>query len=127
MLVDCDPKRLAGISSSETEKALAHERALAIRDFLWGAVWPPPILADSGNGWHLLYRIDLPPDDGEVVKRCLHALAARFDDARVSIDTAVFNPARIVKLYGTMARKGDSTPERPHRFSRLVEIPNHGS
>jgi len=27
----------------------------------------------------------------------------------------VFNPARICKLYGTLSRKGDSTPERPHR------------
>ena len=32
-----------------------------------------------------------------------------------------FNPARIWKLYGTLAAKGDPTPERPHRLSRLVE------
>ena len=33
-------------------------------------------------------------------------------------------PARITKLYGTMTRKGDHTPERPHRRSRILEIPD---
>jgi hypothetical protein len=31
----------------------------------------------------------------------------------------VFNPARIWKLYGTWARKGDDTKSRPHRLSRI--------
>jgi hypothetical protein len=41
----------------------------------------------------------------------------------VSVDASVFNPARITKLYGTMTCKGDSTPDRPHRRSRILEIP----
>lgn len=36
----------------------------------------------------------------------------------------MFNLARIVKLYGTMARKGDNTADRPHRKSRVLEIPS---
>jgi len=35
----------------------------------------------------------------------------------------VFNPARIWKLYGTVSRKGDSIPERPHRLARILEAP----
>ena len=33
----------------------------------------------------------------------------------------MFNAARIVKAYGTVARKGDDIPERPHRLSRILE------
>ena len=28
-------------------------------------------------------------------------------------------PSRILKLYGTIGRKGDNTPERPHRRSQI--------
>src|SRR5262249_8541637 len=36
---------------------------------------------------------------------------------------SVFNAARIWKVYGTMACKGDNLPERPHRLSRLLAVP----
>ena len=36
----------------------------------------------------------------------------------MNIDTAVFNPGRIWKAYGTTARKGDSIPAGPHREAR---------
>ncbi|MCC6907052.1 MAG: DUF3987 domain-containing protein [Phycisphaerales bacterium] len=124
LLIDLDPQRPAGISSTDTEHSLAHERAEAIRSHLRELGWPEPILADSGNGWHLLFRIDLAADDGGLVQRCLTALAARFDDAAVKVDTGVFNPARIWKLYGTLACKGDATADRRHRMSRLVCVPD---
>ena len=83
--------------------------------------WPDPIVGNSGNGAHCLYRVELPTSDGDLVKRCLQGLARRFDDDLVKIDQAVFNPARIWKLYGTVSRKGDSVPERPHRLARILE------
>ncbi len=87
--------------------------------------WPSPVLADSGNGAHLLYRIDLPNDDGsrDMVKHCLEVLASVFNDAVAQVDVANFNAARIWKLYGTMSRKGDSTADRPHRRSAVIEAP----
>lgn len=123
LLIDLDPARPSGISSTDAEHDLARVRAEVVREHLRELGWPEPILADSGNGWHLLYRIDLPPDDGGIVKSCLAALATRFDDAAVKVDTSVHNSARIWKLYGTLACKGDPTVERPHRLSRLVEVP----
>src|SRR2546423_716170 len=79
----------------------------------------PMTLADSGNGYHLLPLVDLPNDDTskELVKQLLTALGNRFNNGTVKIDAAVFNAARITKLYGTIARKGDSTEDRPHRRS----------
>lgn len=76
-----------------------------------------PIYADSGNGGHLMYAVSLPPDDNGLIQKCLTALAGPFSDEEVTIDQTVYNPARIWKLYGTVARKGDSTTERPHRLS----------
>jgi len=123
--VDLDPVRPSGVSSSDTEHQLAGERAERIAAWLGEQGFPDPIVADSGNGAHLLYRIDLPNDDAAtaLVKDCLATLDALFSDERVTVDTANFNAARIWKLYGTMARKGDHTPERPHRRSRLLAVP----
>jgi hypothetical protein len=79
-------------------------------------------MADSGNGWHLLYPLDLPNDKQtkEVVKGVLDGLASMFDDEKVKIDTAVANASRITRLYGTMNRKGDEdTTHYPHRRSNM--------
>jgi hypothetical protein len=124
LLIDADPVRLAGVSATEAEKRAAWEAIQEVREDLRGSCWSDPILADSGNGYHLLYRIDLPSDDREVVKRILKALAQRYDNDKVKIDTAVFNPARICKLYGTLSRKGDSTRDRPHRLAQILESPD---
>ncbi len=123
LLIDSDPERVSGISSTdeEHEQALAHSRT--VRDALTNMGWPSPILADSGNGAHLLYRIDLEATASDLVRRVLEGLAERFDGASIHIDRTVYNPSRICKLYGTLACKGDNTAERPHRLSRLLVVP----
>ena len=130
LLVDVDPVRPGGVSATDAELDAAGRRAEAVRDHLAARGWPAPIEAMSGNGRHLLYRVDLPADDGGLVRRVLAALADRFDDGAVAIDRSVFNPARIVKAIGTVARKGDDlrgvdgVEDRPHRRSRLLDVPD---
>ncbi|HEX8914495.1 MAG TPA: hypothetical protein VF796_19255, partial [Humisphaera sp.] len=135
MLVDLDPRRPSGISSSAREHGLAVMRAQVVRDELAAEGWPEPALADSANGAHLLYPVHLPADDGGLVARCLAALQARFGDdpdapaaaapdgVPVVVDLTTANAARITKLYGTRGCKGDDVPDRPHRLSRLLEAP----
>jgi putative DNA primase/helicase len=125
LLVDCDPQRHAGISASDDEKELARLKAVTIQEGLREEGWPEPVVADSGNGYHLLYRLELPADS-ELVKSCLEFLSGQFSDDSVHIDTSVFNPARIVKLYGTRAEKGDNCPDlgRTHRMSALLSVPD---
>ena len=125
LLIDVDPVRPSGISSSEVEHEEALRRARDIRDALTEKGWPEPILGDSGNGGHALYRIELATNDGALVQRVLEALASRFNNPQVTIDLTVFNPARIWKVYGTVACKGDSTADRPHRVSRILEVPDN--
>ena len=124
--VDIDPLRPSGVSSTDEEHGLALAKAEEVARWIAALGFPEPIRADSGNGAHLLYRIDLPNDDAAtaLVKACLTTLDTLFSDERVSVDTANFNAARIWKLYGTVSRKGDSTPERPHRRSRIISAPD---
>ena len=123
LLIDGDPVRPADISATNEEHEGALERIAEIRWFLSELGWPEPITADSGNGGHLVYRVELPAEDGGLVKDFLNALADAFDDDHVHVDRTVFNAARIVKLWGTVARKGDSTADRPHRMSKVLDVP----
>lgn len=126
LLVDCDPCRVSGISSSGDELAAATRRAAQVEAWLTQQGWPAPLRAMSGNGAHRLYRLDLPNEAASVVlvKRCLAALAGRFDDDAVKVDPSVYNPARISKVYGTTARKGADTDDRPHRRAELTGAPD---
>jgi hypothetical protein len=126
LLVDADPTRPADTNSTDAEKSAALETTGRVREYLTGRGWSAPALCDSGNGYHLLYPLDQPASDGGLVGRVLAALDAKFTTPAVKIDTKVFNPARITKLYGTFTRKGDNTPDRPHRYSRLLELSEAG-
>ena len=126
MLVDCDPVRESGIASTDAEHDLAIGKAKEIRDGLASLGWPSPVLTDSGNGAHLFYRVDLPADDGGLVQNALAVLHTASDE-HVEVDVSVFNPARIVRVPGTMNRKGDDADGkvcgRPHRMAKILEVP----
>ncbi len=136
LLIDLDPERPADISSTEAEHQAALAQAQIVKRELQALGWPDPLEADSGNGAHLLYRVDLPITEGVketgLLHRVLKGLAARFDlteeqaengELRLHIDQSVYNSSRICKLYGTLACKGDHMPERPHRLARLLAVP----
>lgn len=123
--LDFDPVRPSGVSATNKEKEAALLRARDVRDYLREQGWPEPVVGDSGNGAHLLYRIDLPNDQESqgLVKGVLEALSFKFSDAAVDVDTSTCNAARIWKLYGSTARKGDDTEKRPHRVSKILKVP----
>mgnify|MGYP002519762297 CR=1 FL=1 len=58
-----------------------------------------------------------------LVEKCLKTLAVIFDSPDVKVDTTNYNPSRICKLHGTLAQKGTSTEERPHRMSGIKIVP----
>jgi hypothetical protein len=74
-LVDSDADRPSGISATDAEKAAALKKAREIYGFLKERGWPEPVVADSGNGYHLLYRIDLPASDGALLEKLLMGLS----------------------------------------------------
>jgi putative DNA primase/helicase len=122
--IDCDPKRLSGISSTNEEHADSLAVATAIRDFLGELGLPATALISSGNGHGLFLAIDLPADDDGLVKQFLEALATRFDTDRVTVDKSVSNASRIARLPGAMNCKGESTEKRPHRLACIIDAPD---
>ena len=127
LAIDIDPLRPSGVSSSDEEHAAALSKAEHIAGYLSDLGWPDPVVADSGNGAHLLYRIDLPNDDQsrDLVKGVLETLHILFSDTSAEVDRAVFNASRIWKLYGTTSRKGDNVSKRPHRLSKILSLPEN--
>jgi len=125
LLVDIDPVRPTGISSNDDELAYALSVAEKIKATQMLAGWAVPVMAMSGNGIHLLWRVDMPNNEHyrNVVSATLKAISTKFSDERANVDIAVFNAARITKLYGTHARKGDETATRKHRQSKFMELP----
>lgn len=125
LFVDLDPVRPTGISSSEHEIKLAEELKGKVESYMQGLGFCPPVVALSGNGYHLLYRIAVRNDEAgrKLVERCLKNLASMFDTAEVKIDTTNSNPSRICKLHGTLAQKGRNTEGRPHRMSKIIQLP----
>lgn len=122
-LVDLDPKRISGTSSSAEELKAAEQKKNEIYQFLSSKGWKDPIQAMSGNGYHLAYRFYVPniPENVKLWEQALKALQAKFGDDAVDVDITVFNPSRICKLWGTTAQKGSNTPERPHRPAYILD------
>ncbi len=139
--VDVDPWRPKDTSSTEAELRAAWAVLDRCRGILDGAGLTGAVVGCSGNGWHLCYPLVLPNDEDSraLVRAVLRGLHERCSDAltaeeeallkegkplltpKARVDTSTFDAPRIWKLYGTKARKGESTAERPHRYARLVE------
>ena len=124
--IDVDPVRQSDLSATDEEKQRAKATTLEIGRYLNDLGWPKPVIVDSGNGFYLLYRVDLPTDDNGLVSRVLKAISQKFSNENVEIDTKVANAGRVLKIPGTMACKGESTQERPHRVSQVIRVPKDG-
>lgn len=126
IMLDFDPKRPAGISSTDEELSKAEQLSDAVEDFLAEQGFPEPVKCMSGNGRHLLYPIDMEntAENVSIVKKFLANMSQKFSNDDVEIDKTTYNPARITKLYGTVACKGDPTKERPHRRSYIISAPD---
>ncbi len=125
ILLDFDTERPSGTSSSNEELEKSHQKAVKIYQTLKEYGFGEPVTALSGNGYHLLYKVNFEntPENVQLVKSFLGTLNRLFSDNMVKIDTSVFNPARICKLYGTIAAKGTPTAERPHRQAKILTVP----
>ena len=128
LLIDVDPCRPSGVSATDTERMAAirvRDQISAFLSDLWGV--DPVYVAMTGNGGALVYRIDLPNDAESLTIVCgvLKSLATQFDDPEVAIDQTVANAARITKVIGTIAAKGDDTPSVGRRWRRATaEFPD---
>ena len=126
ILIDFDPERPSDTNASDAEKQLAMDRMKQVGGFLRREGFNYPVIADSGNGYHLYYKVDLPNDKEttDTVRDFLLALDALFSDDKVKVDTSVFNASRIAKVMGTSSNKGSNAKSRPQRNSEILFVPN---
>lgn len=126
LLIDVDPIRPTGISSTEAELANAFKVANTIANMMeFEYSWPRPYINISGNGAHVLYPMDEPNTEEvrDATQRFLQTLNGRFKGDGCEVDTTTFNASRIFRVPGTWARKGDNVPVRPHRKAYVVAAP----
>ena len=131
-LVDIDPVRPTGVSSTNEELNAAWLVCDQVRVYLTSLGFNCPIIAMSGNGYHILYPIIDKPleiynqslgnkkENEDLFHNALKVLALKFNNDQVKIDTSVAKAGQLIKLYGTVAKKGENTTDRPHRLSRII-------
>ena len=122
LMIDLDPTRPAKTSSSEEELKRAKALGNKIYTYMKDLGFNKPLMAFSGNGVHLLYRVsmDVSKENRALMEKSLKALDYLFSSDGIEVDKKNFNPGRICKLYGTLAQKGANDTERPHRMSYVV-------
>lgn len=125
-LIDIDCEKPADTNSSDAEKELAKQVVNNVYKFLRDEGFEQPVICDSANGYHLLYKQAMVSTDEntEKMKNFLKVLDMYFSTDKVKIDCSTFNPSRICKLYGVISRKGANTAERPQRESAILRVPN---
>lgn len=126
ILIDIDTKKPSGTNSTDEEKEMAKEVVNNVFKFLRDEGFEKPVVCDSGNGFHLLYKIAMKNsnENTTICKEFLQVLDMLFSNPNVEIDCSTFNSSRICKLYGTFSRKGSNTKKRPQRESKILRIPD---
>lgn len=125
LMIDLDPKRPSGTSSTDEQIKKAKEQGNKIYQFMQNLGFSKPLFANSGNGVHLLYRIRLKNSDEnrKLIEMSLKTLNMLFTSPEIDVDMKNFNQSRVCKLYGTTAQKGANSSDRPHRMSYIIGNP----
>lgn len=125
ILIDLDSKRPTGCNATDEELQQSRAVMIQIGSYLRDQGFSSPVVAMSGNGWHLYYRIDALNNSAvtETIQKFLQVLDMQFSNEYCDVDLSVFNASRIAKIIGTRSNKGADTPERPQRESYFVKVP----
>jgi len=110
--ININPKRPAGVLATLAALGTAMAVRNEINRHLAERGWLQPVTALSGNGIDVLYRIDLPADDGGLVQR-VHRNAAGHTRRAIPRKERVSLPAP------RRARKSPGSHPRSHPRSRI--------
>lgn len=126
ILIDIDTKKPSDTNSTDEEKEMAKEVVNNVFKFLRDEGFEKPVVCDSGNGFHLLYKIAMKNsnENTTICKEFLQVIDMLFSNPNVEIDCTTHNASRVCKLYGTFSRKGSNTKKRPQRESKILRIPD---
>lgn len=125
VMLDFDPIRPSGTSSTFEQLSYASMTAKKVWDFLFHNGFYDYVGCVSGNGYHIMLPCDLEANEqtDNLVSDFIKVISMLFSDENVAIDTQVSNRARLTKLYGTVAHKGEHSALTPHRTSCFKHVP----
>lgn len=126
ILLDFDPERPSDTNATDAEMELAMSKMKEVYRYLRDQGFSAPVVANSGNGAHLYYRVNIPntEENAKLIENFLKALDMMFGDKEtVKVDTSVYNASRIAKIIGTPSNKGSNTESRPQRMSYFIHVP----
>lgn len=126
IMVDIDVEKPSDTNSTDEEKELCKPIVNAIFKYLRDEGFSEPVICDSGNGYHINYRVAMLNNEENTLmrKNFLNALSMMFSSDKVKVDCSTFNASRICKTYGVISRKGSSSSiDRPQRESSIVRVP----
>lgn len=108
-------------NATDEEHEEAKNVAMRAKEFLINMNFPQPIVIDSANGYHLVYKVDLSATQAheKLLKKVLKALAEKVDTDKAKIDTVVADRGRKIKLPGST----NNMEEEFGRVSYIVEAP----
>lgn len=124
VLIDIDSNREGDESKiPTTDEQHKHSQKVLYRvnEYLIKKGWKEPLVSSSGNGYHALYKVDMPVEDTTTIKNLLKSLNEKFGDEKSKIDTVVHDLPRICRLPGTRNCKDLDTEE-----DEKSEFINHG-
>ncbi len=128
LLIDVDRKKTLEnkyLAATDDEHEAARTLALSILEWLMARNWPAPVAIDSGNGWHLVFHIQLPNDEASrnVIRDFLLALHEKFSCEKGDVGKECHDARRISKLPGSWAKNKETEPGRPHRRCYILSAP----
>lgn len=108
LFIDIDPEHKIGENATKTQTVEVYNIASDVIRYLEKFNFSKYIIACSGNGYHIFYRIDLENTDENniIYTNFIKALKSKFP----RIDSSVSNTGRIVRLYSLPNYK---CPDRP--------------
>lgn len=129
IFVDLDTSQPKGTMTNEAEHNEALDRGREVFEYLKPRAPGRLVLADSGNGCHVLMEDRRPNDEaGKArVRGVLSHLAQKFTGGGIRVDPCTYNAARLGRVFGTLTCKGDPHPvENPFRIAQIMEQSNGG-
>ncbi|MBW2672038.1 MAG: hypothetical protein JRD89_01315 [Deltaproteobacteria bacterium] len=112
---DVDSDHPKNQPATDEELATARTRMIELVSWMRMQGYAAPFVAMSGNGYHVIQKVDIPVTDDLPGK-----LEAYFREAPTEGMDSIFDLPRIIKVPGTMSVKGKPSEDRPHRLSYIV-------
>jgi len=108
-------------NASDTQHDCARKVARRVKEYLASLGFPDPVVIDSANGFHVLYKLSLSvtPEHKKLIKKAVCALAEKLDTAECKIDTVVADPGRKIKIPGSV----NQADQKFIRYSFIEELP----